>query len=165
MIFSRHKYPLRAKLYENEAFYSFATQSGRDASVIDPAFVPITLLKTCHEAQLGEALLTCLQNSRAPSHRKAPELYNYRDIAASHEVWCKKIIQEFGYKTKRNMFSKMRCYDFKLEQNHNPLKSISVEKWGRRDKSYGWSDQHPVASDIALGHDPETIGKFISQLD
>ncbi len=165
MIFSRPKHPLRCSLYLNKDFYSFATQSGRDASVIDPAFETILLLKNCQNVQLSEALLTCLQRSRAPSYRKAPELYKYREVAMKHDAWCKKIIQDFGYKTKRNMFSNLRNFSFEVEQNYNPLKSISVKKYGGLDKNYGWNDVRPIKSDLTLGHDLEDIGKFISQLN
>jgi len=154
-------HPFRASLYANPDFYCFKTISGIDIGVVDPRVEPILLEPNATNAQLARALFKSLLASRAPKHRRDPDLYNYRNAETAYKKWRGEMMAKFGYKTQKKMFEDMRSLSF--EYNRYAF-TLSVERLVQ-EKPQSWtaSKRYPkTVLDSKL--DPEHLGEEIRRL-
>jgi Protein of unknown function (DUF1436). len=138
--------------YFNNDLFIIKAFSGYRAGLMDPLAHDYCLAPDCSNAELGQALLSSLAESRALP------IEEDRALAMDHSYypeWIKSLMERYGYKTKRALFRKMHSCDIELNDG-----MITIEPT-HHDKLEGWSGDGFTEQDyvkVPADSPPEEIG-------
>jgi hypothetical protein len=118
-------------------FICIDTCSGYRATATDPKGKQHLLPPDVSDQDLGVAVLDALANSRFVPPLEQPEedldLFDVARIEHRYSEWAKHLMETYGYKTKRALFSEMKHCNLELRQGTIticPTHHRSLEAWG-----------------------------------
>lgn len=129
----------RAGAWFNEDFYSIKTYSGHGMLKADPKGAQIILPPDADDNALGDAVLEALSKSRVISLEECGAFFDLNQNKLDYENFVKKMMEQYGYKTKRAMFKKMLNCSISLVGDKITI-SPSVHE-----KLEGWSGDKDLA--------------------
>jgi hypothetical protein len=143
-----------AAAYSNEDFLSVETCSGYRQFATDPEGKMILLSLTVSNEELGASILDALSASR---FLKLEEISTFFDLTITNQTydeWVELLIGKYGYKSKRELFKKMKhCLIERVERvitikptNHEKLEVWSGKGIGKDD--YEVLDAKATSADL-----------------
>jgi hypothetical protein len=124
----------RAQAVCNDKFVCIDTYSGYYGSWRDPQGVQHLLPPDATDQSLGAAILDALSKSRVAKYEEAPDMYLSRDQMASQNfAWTQRLMQTYGYATKRALFKKMKSCSIERRRTGlltiEPTMHVGLEGW------------------------------------
>lgn len=135
-----------ASVKMNADFICIDTYSGYRSNQLDPLGVQHLSPVDVSDLDLGEMVKDALSHSRfvLPAPRADvwihPEttfdldLYDYKRTAERYDEWVKKLMDYYGYKTKKTLFKDMKSCDICCRNGvitMSPTRHEKLEAWGR----------------------------------
>ncbi|EOB0292413.1 contact-dependent growth inhibition system immunity protein [Escherichia coli] len=156
-----------ASVKANADFICVETYSGYSSNRCDPQGVQLLNTPDIGDNELGIMVKNALAHSRfvlpAPHtdvwiHPEATfdmELYDFKRTAERYADWVKKLMMQYGYKTKKALFKGMKSCDISCDNGVitiSPSRHEKLEEWGGTGR--GGSDNVILPADSS----PEEIG-------
>jgi hypothetical protein len=109
-----------SSVYFNGDFFKLQTMSRRGMRYADPDVEPFYLLPDAENQILGQTLRLALSKSKEVSVEKFDEIFKSGIVQEKLKEENKKLMKQYGYKTKRALYKNMNCcwisvYEGKIE--------------------------------------------------
>lgn len=125
--------PVRwAAAYLADQFICVQTYSSRRAAAADPLGRVFFLPLQCSNQELGNALEEALEASRQLSKEEADRFFEARAMEQRYEEWVDSMMQRFGYKSRRHLFTGMKRCTVDLRDGVitiRPTRHDEAESW------------------------------------
>ena len=121
-----------AVVFRNNRLVSISAQSGLGMLGFDLQGAHFLLPPNAADEVLGNALLGALSNSRRISPQEDPSFSN-QGIMAANKIWQQSLMDQFEYKTRKQLYENMISCDVRLFDNFitmTPLRHEGLEGWG-----------------------------------
>lgn len=147
-----------ASAYRNSDFYLVETWSGYRGALRDPEGRQHALAPAAEAQALGAALTDALACSRFLLPDQFPDFFDLRKAPERHTAWVDKLMNQYGYNTKRALFKNMALCQISLTVGEGPIRIRPM----RHDTLEGWvGAQNDGVEDVFLSVDstPEKMGQ------
>ncbi|HQS84959.1 MAG TPA: contact-dependent growth inhibition system immunity protein [Alphaproteobacteria bacterium] len=121
----------RAMSKNNGDFISIESYSGHiNPNMADPSAPEYLLEVDSSDEIIGKNIIEALKNSRPLSleeHRNTA-----KNLAESYKTWIQKMMEKYGYKTKRALFKSMKSCSILYQDDFltiKPSKHVTLEGW------------------------------------
>jgi CDI immunity protein len=150
-----------ASIHSSNGYISLSTYSGYRRCQFDPQGKHIVLKEECPNEELGNALLSVLEQSRVLTHDQFNDFFALTTVKDNYDIFVSNLLQKMGNMSRRKAFTKMKSCSVSVRSKVITLKPTRKER-GEAWSGKGFTDLDNI--DLPYSSKPVEIGKALKEV-